>query len=170
MKTCLTALGFAGRKEAIPAFFLAPWIRSDHWNSKWRGDARTLTWYRDVSSCDSCFCKRCSLRECIGLATGIGPRAIPVGTSEHAASFSFWPLAMCRRGCAESLRESASLPNQPRGTCLADFSDRGPNYKRTNTVCHVSAPDNPDNLVVLFRVANGIGRHFHTQRQTCFLT
>jgi hypothetical protein len=113
--TCLTALGFAGRRKAIPAFCLAPWIRSEGWNNKRRGDARTLTWNRDVSSCDSCFCERCSLREWIGPAKGIGSRAIPMGTSEHVASFSSWTLAMCRRGWTESLRESAFLPNQPCG-------------------------------------------------------
>jgi hypothetical protein len=99
-----------------------------------------------------------------------------MGTSEHVASFSFWPLAMCRWGWAESLRESAFLPNQPCGHLLVDFSDRGPNYKRTNTVCHISEPDNPnnpdnpDNPVVPFRVANGIGRHFHAQPPNCFFT
>jgi hypothetical protein len=93
-----------------------------------------------------------------------------MGTSEHVASFSFWPLAPCRRGWAESLRESAFLPNQPCEHLLVDFSDRGPNYKRTNTVCHISEPDNPNNPVVPLGVANGIGRHFHAQPQNRFLT
>jgi hypothetical protein len=167
---CVSALKFRWEKEAIPAFCLAPWIRSDHWNNERRGNARILTWNRDVSSCDSCFCKRCSLREWIGPAKGIGSRAIPMGTSEPVASFPVWPLAMYRRGWAESLRESAFLPNQPCEHLLVDFSDRGPNYKRTNTVCHISEPDNPNNPVVPLGVANGIGRHFHAQPQNRFLT
>lgn len=93
-----------------------------------------------------------------------------MGTAEHVASFSFWPLAMCRRGWAESLRESAFLPNQPCGHLLVDFSGRGPNYKRTNTVCHIEEPNNPDNPVIPFSVANGIGRHFHARLQNCFFT
>ena len=37
-------------------------------------------------------------------------------------------------------------------------------------MCHISEPDNPDNLVVSFRLANGIGRHFHAQPQNRFFT
>jgi hypothetical protein len=37
-------------------------------------------------------------------------------------------------------------------------------------VCHISEPDNPDNPVVPFRLANGIGRHFRARPQNRIFT
>jgi hypothetical protein len=140
LATCLSALKFRWAKEASPASCLATWIRLHHWYRR-RGDPRILTWNRDVSSCDSYFCKRYSLRVWIAPAKGILSWAIPTQSSDLVASFSFCQLA----GWTERLK---NLPNQPCKNLPSCLQRPGLNNKRTITLCYIEEPNNPHNPVV----------------------